>query len=429
MAGLEQTHHGSVGDFEVGLEAGGTPTLTLVGGTDSQEDHHARVESVDTSVAAFNQSHLVFLDHLTDILSSELWLLEGSPSLPEWLASRYKFSLYTARILVKVASKLGELPNIRCAFESGRLSWDQLKALADVATADTDSEWAEQAVGLTSVDIRKLQREVSPSDEDKIREERSVTYWFDETEPRFEMNVSLPYDEGATLITALTRKADQIDFDPHDGLPMPHRYSMATALLQMASESLSADADHDRATLLVRADIETVLNVDGAPQATIGDGTHIPRQTPITNETLRRLICDARIQLVVEDPTNGVVGIGRTSRTIPPWLTRVVRARDRGCMFPDCSRTKWTQIHHIIHWANGGPTNLDNLITLCGFHHRLIHHDGWAIKGNPNHEVKWINKWGHEFRQHPQSERMESFRRVRPFINPMIPPRPPPRRS
>ncbi len=30
-------------------------------------------------------------------------------------------------------------------------------------------------------------------------------------------------------------------------------------------------------------------------------------------------------------------------------------------------------------WADGGPTDLDNLILLCGFHHRFVHEHGWTI--------------------------------------------------
>ncbi|HEY5890810.1 MAG TPA: HNH endonuclease signature motif containing protein [Acidimicrobiia bacterium] len=82
-------------------------------------------------------------------------------------------------------------------------------------------------------------------------------------------------------------------------------------------------------------------------------------------------------------------------------MARIVRSRDKGCRFPQCGRTVWLHIHHIIHWANGGPTSLENLITLCGFHHRLIHNEGRSIRGNPNGEVTWITRWGTKFERHP----------------------------
>lgn len=71
--------------------------------------------------------------------------------------------------------------------------------------------------------------------------------------------------------------------------------------------------------------------------------------------------------------------------------------RDKGCRYPGCGRTRWIHIHHLIHWARGGPTNLDNLISLCLFHHRLVHEDGWRISGDPNGEVTWIRPGGMPF--------------------------------
>lgn len=114
-------------------------------------------------------------------------------------------------------------------------------------------------------------------------------------------------------------------------------------------------------------------------------------------ETARRLVCEARLQVCVENDDGTVVGIGRNSRTVPAWLARVVRKRDKGCRYPGCGRTRWIHIHHLIHWAHGGPTNLDNLISLCLFHHRLVHEDGWRISGDPNSEIPWIRPGGSPF--------------------------------
>lgn len=61
---------------------------------------------------------------------------------------------------------------------------------------------------------------------------------------------------------------------------------------------------------------------------------------------------------------------------------------------PGCGRTHWTNIHHIVHWACGGETDLENLIKLCVFHHRMLHNDGWGIRGNPNGDVEWVHPNG-----------------------------------
>jgi HNH endonuclease len=71
--------------------------------------------------------------------------------------------------------------------------------------------------------------------------------------------------------------------------------------------------------------------------------------------------------------------VGRRTRVIPPALRRALEARDRGCRFPGCG-VRHAQGHHLHHWANGGPTRLDNLALLCRFHHRAVHEEGFQVE-------------------------------------------------
>ncbi|MCZ6739624.1 MAG: HNH endonuclease, partial [Actinobacteria bacterium] len=81
---------------------------------------------------------------------------------------------------------------------------------------------------------------------------------------------------------------------------------------------------------------------------------------------------------------------GRNSRTVPGWLRRLVTHRDGGhCQWVGCSHTRWIQVHHIQHWSHGGATDLDNLILLCGFHHRFVHENGWHITTNENNQFQF----------------------------------------
>jgi hypothetical protein len=159
----------------------------------------------------------------------------------------------------------------------------------------------------------------------------------------------------------------------------------------MGSKFLGADSDPDRAHVLVITDLETLLSAGG-------DGAVLANGRRISNATLRRLACDARLQFAVEESDRGVVGIGRTSRSIPGWLRKLVLARDDGCRFPRCHRRRWVHIHHIVHWIDDGPTDLDNLITLCGYHHRLLHNAGWKISGDPQRDVEFVRPNGSLYR-------------------------------
>ncbi|HEX7744502.1 MAG TPA: DUF222 domain-containing protein [Micromonosporaceae bacterium] len=57
------------------------------------------------------------------------------------------------------------------------------------------------------------------------------------------------------------------------------------------------------------------------------------------------------------------------------------RAADQGCAFPGCDRPpRWTEGHHIVHWADGGETSLHNSVLLCRHHHRHVHHHDWQVR-------------------------------------------------
>ena len=143
----------------------------------------------------------------------------------------------------------------------------------------------------------------------------------------------------------------------------------------------------DRARPLAGADVSEAY--DGAdpdvPAGTPTDpaayvGTHIDGVGRIAPDSARRLACDATIAVLIEDAHGRPLGISRQSSKVPRWLRRALSRRDRGgCRFPSCTATRYVDAHHIVHWADGGPTDLDNLILLCRFHHRLVHEVGYTI--------------------------------------------------
>jgi len=71
--------------------------------------------------------------------------------------------------------------------------------------------------------------------------------------------------------------------------------------------------------------------------------------------------------------------VGRKTRSIPPAIRRALNARDTGCRFPGCA-ARHCDAHHLVHWADGGGTSLDNLLLLCRRHHRLLHEGGYRIE-------------------------------------------------
>ena len=82
-------------------------------------------------------------------------------------------------------------------------------------------------------------------------------------------------------------------------------------------------------------------------------------------EAVRRLACDAGVSRIITMGPSQILDVGRTTRTVSGPTRRALLIRDRGCRFDGCDRpAPWCDAHHIIHWADGGPTTLDNL-TIC----------------------------------------------------------------
>ena len=100
----------------------------------------------------------------------------------------------------------------------------------------------------------------------------------------------------------------------------------------------------------------------------------------LSPETVRRMACDAEVIPVVLDGPSEVLDVGRARRLATVAIWRALVVRDRHCRFPGCTRPPiMCHAHHVRHWLDGGPTSLDNLVLLCGHHHRLVHSGPWSI--------------------------------------------------
>jgi hypothetical protein len=90
--------------------------------------------------------------------------------------------------------------------------------------------------------------------------------------------------------------------------------------------------------------------------------------------SISQLACDASVTRVVFGSDSEVLDVGRKTRVIPAGLRRAVVARDRHCVAPGCSRSaRWCDVHHLVAWADGGETVIDNLCLLGRYHHTKVH--------------------------------------------------------
>ena len=97
----------------------------------------------------------------------------------------------------------------------------------------------------------------------------------------------------------------------------------------------------------------------------------------LAGSVLRRLACDAGVIPAVLGSHGGVIDLGQEERLFVGRARTAVVQRDRCCTFPGCDRPPdWCEVHHLVPWWAGGPTDVDNGALLCTRHHTIVHRDG-----------------------------------------------------
>jgi hypothetical protein len=170
--------------------------------------------------------------------------------------------------------------------------------------------------------------------------------------------------------------------------PVPSRVTEAEALLALAQDALAAEhAAHPdiarRRRLQLTAHIDPLSGwarqVDGellppsslrAVMKTLPGRDGVLRLRPVTGADLHRH------------------DLGRTHREANLALRELLGTLDgERCRFPGCTRRKNLHAHHVVYWADGGPTDLDNLVLVCSRHHTLIHAQGFSLVLHPDRRL------------------------------------------
>ena len=110
---------------------------------------------------------------------------------------------------------------------------------------------------------------------------------------------------------------------------------------------------------------------------------HVEDGPAISVSTAQMVTCTAALSWMTHGDGGAVLALGRRRRRPSSAIRRAARERDHGrCRFPGCESRR-VDLHHIQHWINGGPTDLDNLISLCPWHHKIVHDRGYTVAARP----------------------------------------------
>ena len=321
------------------------------------------------------------------------------------------------RLVVRAHALTGPLRSTQEAMVEGRVSPDQADVIVRsidglpsgaAVRARGEQLLVEQAGRLDASDLartgRHLVHVVDPDAEDRKLERQLAREERASHQARF---LSITNDgaggvrlkgrgsaeDGALLKAALLPLTTPCPAVDDDGDPVPDPRDggarLWDALVQVAQHALDTDRPPEShgapARLTVAIHLEALRNglSETAVAGTIGIGL-TGDGTDLSVATIRRLACDAEVIPAVLGSTGEPLDVGRARRTVTTAIWTALVLRDRHCVFPGCERPPiMCHAHHIRHWVDGGPTRLDNLVLLCGHHHRVIHGSPWKVRINP----------------------------------------------
>ncbi len=360
-------------------------------------------------------------------------------STAHWLNWKCGIGMHAAREQVRVARRLVELPHVRAAFASGRLSYSKVRAISRVAHPAIEADlvrMAEHATAQQMEDscraLRRCRDLVEAEDEMHEAEQRAAARSHLSLRHRSDGltgALSLTHEDGEILLRAVDLAARRLaEGRPEEDQTEPIDHERASGLIELARAYLAAGgnvaggnssdgnvADGPLPEIVVHVDASVIEaarqavprppghvtlpppdreqrtgngNGNGTDGTGLFDPLHSWRWPVVTGSghhlsfaTLARLTSHAGIRWVANLPDGSQLDLGRHRRSPNRQMMRALRARDGHCRFPGCSSRHRLHAHHIRWWIHGGPTDMDNLILLCAKHHHAVHDRDWTCTG------------------------------------------------
>jgi hypothetical protein len=406
--------HGSAGVLPGRYE--GEPIRLHQGPTPQQVEHNAARRAADVlagrigaAAALSAQTECGLLELIGEFdATNGIRFWTDVKSLAHWLAWCCSMNLGVAREHVRVARALRRMPTVAAAFRAGRLSYSKVREVTRVVDVVDEARLCDLALTGTAAQLAIMISAFRSAEGRRIGQQpkRQVSV-VERDDGMVEIRARLPKEEAAVVVAAMDTARDQ--FGPPPVKPEERSetaaatpgYTRADALVDVARAFLNT-APQDRSgedrhlvVVHVDADLLTDSPVVGLDPKDVPAGTSRTRGAvcqldgvgAIEPATAARMACDATLLGAITRSHGEVLHVGRTRRLVSRAQRRALTIRDRMCRYPGCAQTRHLDAHHVIPWAAGGPTDLDNLILLCRFHHTAVHEGGITIT---RHHEGWL---------------------------------------
>ena len=326
------------------------------------------------------------VEFTAELIDSEAWAGDGIASPEHWLQVMCALSPAHSRDIVTIARRHADFPELMQQFHQGQVSADQMAVVARHVPANYSADMAGFVPQATVNQLRRVlpryhfpeapEPVEEPARPDIHRDDPKLSMWT--TNGRFRLEFEADPLDGALVEQAIREAKDALFTAGND------KVTLADALIEACSRSLKATEvtsrrDHYKVLVHLDADGNGWTNKKGALPA------HL----------LQRLTCNGTLRPIWERDATPV-SVGRAQRIVPNRTRALIEDRDRGCRYPGCPVTGFLENHHLTHWAAGGTTDINSLISLCPRHHREHHQNLYTITGNPATPagLTFHNRWG-----------------------------------
>ena len=320
------------------------------------------------------------LRRLAEIERRRTYVRDGFLSASVWLARRAGLSPSDAKQQVRMARALEQMPVARVALSEGEVTSSAARVLVEAREESPEefAGWEDALVDAArTLSVRELRavvahwRQAAAPERAEEREEwmhaiRKL-YVSPTLDGMVRVDGDLDPETGQSLMTALQAAVDAEVRGEADLRTGAQRRADALGEIcrQWLDRADRPEVAGERPHVRVNIDVEALRGTGAA---------ELEGVAPVTADTARRIVCDASITRVVTRGRSEVLDVGRTTSVVPLAMRMALIVRDEGCAFPGCDRPQqWCDAHHVVHWADGGETKLDNLVLLCRPHHRMLH--------------------------------------------------------
>lgn len=335
----------------------------------------------------------------------------GATSTATWMTRRLGISESTAYEYVSVARQLVNFPYLTHVFQEGELSYSVVRLLLKYVTVDNEAELVDMArqLGYHALECALAGKE-KPND-DGVRREHylrmkkesngDVRFWGRLNSADGEalaaalkighLAFSADQDELDELVEGGTVDEERLDAlidvkiqdeqarearQDVSGFGLPTGRAMIYALMGMVNMVRS----HPKSTLRAPgAHVNVMMTVDGR--------AYLPNNAGASSKALANVAANAMLRLNIVDNHGMVLNTGRSNRLATGAQMNALMSMWGGqCAMPGCVHRRFMEFHHMEEWANGGHTDLVNLLPLCSGCHSLVT-DGYVQIKRNGHDI------------------------------------------